>query len=66
MADTVQANIRVPAEAKELIARLGRKLRDDPGFIDQLAALVDGADAPDLSDRLAQIEARLAALEAGR
>ena len=66
MAETVQANIRVPAEAKDLIGRLGRKLRDEPDFLERLTALVDGPTGPDLADRLAQIEARLAALEASQ
>jgi hypothetical protein len=63
MAETVQVNIRVQPEAKDIIARLGRKLRDDPAFLDRLTALVDGPTGPDLTDRLAEIEARLAALE---
>jgi len=66
MAETVQVNIRVPAEAKDLISKLGQRLRSDPDFIDQLAALLDGGTDPDLAERLERIEARLAALEAGR
>lgn len=63
MAETDQINIRVPSEAKELIRKLGRRLRDEPDFLERLAALVDGDDSPDLAERLARIEARLAALE---
>lgn len=66
MAETVQVNIRVPAEAKDLIGKLGRRLRDDPEFLDRLAALLDGPTDPDLADRLAAMEARIAALEANR
>lgn len=66
MAETVQVNIRVPAEAKDLIGRLGKRLRDEPEFLDRLADLVGGDAIPGLGDRLTRIEARLAALEGGK
>lgn len=64
MAETVQVNIRVPEEARDVIGRLGQRLRKEPDFLDQLIALVDGDAGGELVTRLEQIEARLAALEA--
>ena len=64
MAETVQVNIRVPEEAKDVITRLGFRLRKEPEFLERLIVLVDGLAEPDVAERLARIEARLAILEA--
>lgn len=62
MSETVQANIRVPAETRDLLTRIGARLRADPSFADQLEALLaDDATATGLSlaERMARIEEHL-------
>lgn len=65
-----QINVRAPEEARKTLQRLGAHLRDSPEFLSKLEAFLDdyegGAAGPTVADRLAQIEARVAALEAGR
>lgn len=68
--DHPQINVRAPKDARATLLRIGGHLRTDPAFLAKLDAFLNHyegkADLPDLPDRLAQIEARLAALEAGR
>lgn len=63
MSETKQVNIRVPDEARDVLARIGARLRTDPGFVAQLESYLDTlddqtADAT-LADRVARIEAHL-------
>lgn len=64
---TPQINVRAPEEARKTLQRLGGLLRDNADFLETLEAFLDeydgSADKPNMSDRLAQIEARLASLE---
>lgn len=48
----------------ELIGRIVARFRVDPGFADRLETLLADAAADPLADRLAEVERRLAALEA--
>lgn len=62
MSETVQANIRVPAEARDVLTRIGARLRADPSFADQLEVLLaEDATATGLSlaERMARIEEHL-------
>ena len=73
MADTKapapQTNVRAPIEARDTLLRLGGLLRSDPDFLPKLQAFLDGYEGitacPILPDRVADLERRLAALEAG-
>jgi len=63
MSETKQVNIRVPDEARDVLARIGARLRTDPGFVAQLEGYLDTlddqtADAT-LADRVARIEQHL-------
>lgn len=63
MSDTKQVNIRVPDEARDVLARIGARLRAEPGFAAQLESYLDTlddqtADAT-LADRVARIEEHL-------
>ncbi|WP_045393669.1 hypothetical protein [Falsirhodobacter sp. alg1] len=64
---TPQINVRAPEDARKTLQRLGGLLRDNADFLATLEAFLDeydrSANKPNISDRLAQIEARLAALE---
>ena len=66
MSETVQVNIRVPAEARDVLTRIGARLRADPSFADQLEALL-AEDAPatglSLAERMARIEEHLGIAE---
>jgi hypothetical protein len=66
MADLEQANVRVPAEAKEAIARLARYLREDKGFLPRLKRFLDEEQDPAvgglLSQRIDRLEEKLAAV----
>ncbi|WP_151720471.1 hypothetical protein [Gemmobacter serpentinus] len=59
-----QINIRAPEEAREVLLRVGTLIRNDPAFIHSLQRFLDGQGDDGLAERLAKIEARLAAVEA--
>jgi hypothetical protein len=65
-----QINVRAPEEARKALQQLGAHLRNNPDFLGKLEAFLNDYEAdaagPTMADRLAQIEDRLAALEAGR
>lgn len=65
-----QINVRAPAEARDALLRAGGFLRADPEFLGKLQAFLEdyesGAAGPTVTDRLAALEARMRALEAGR
>lgn len=64
MAELVQANARVPEAARPILLSVAARLRDAPGFLDQLQAfLADEAGGSPWADRIVAIEGRLAALE---
>lgn len=73
MADTKapapQTNVRAPIEARDTLLRIGGLLRGDPDFLPKLQAFLDGYEGitadPTLPDRVADLERRIAALEAG-
>ncbi len=65
MSAWAQINVRAPEEAREVLLRVGTLIRKDPAFIQTLQRILDGEDSQALAERLAQIEARLAALEGG-
>jgi len=62
-----QINVRAPEEARKTLQRLGGHLRDTPEFLGKLEAFLDdyegGAAGPSVTDRLADLEARVARLE---
>ena len=64
-----QVNVRAPIEAKDTLLRVGRLIRGTPDFLPKLQAFLDSYEGETLDqslvDRLARIEARLAALEGG-
>ncbi|MFC6199137.1 hypothetical protein [Ponticaulis profundi] len=64
---TPQINVRAPEEARKTLQRLGGHLRDNPEFLGKLEAFLDdyegGAAGPTVTDRLADLEARVARLE---
>ena len=64
-----QFNVRVPDHVRDVLSRIATRLREDPRFVDQLQGLLDTADdttaGPSLAERVAAIEARLNAMEAG-
>ena len=66
---SVQVNLRAPEEARDLLQRVAARLRHDPAFHGQLEQFLRDLDddtiTPTLADRVARIEARLAALEGG-
>ena len=72
MADTKapqpQTNVRAPIEARDTLLRIGGLLRGDPDFLGKLQAFLDSYEGitsdPTLPDRVADLERRLAALEA--
>lgn len=74
MADTKapapQTNVRAPLEARDSLLRIGGLLRGDPDFLPKLQAFLDEyegvAAEPTLPERLADLERRIAALEAGK
>lgn len=65
-----QTNVRAPLEARDTLLRIGQHLRADPAFLDRLKDFLDefetGRANPSLARRLADLEARLARLEAGQ
>lgn len=62
-----QINVRAPEEARKTLQRVGGFLRDNPEFLGRLEAFLDdyegGAAGPSVTDRLADLEARVARLE---
>ena len=62
-----QVNIRVPDDAREALLQVGARLRADPGFLEHLQAFLAQCDdptaSPTLAKRVADLEARMAALE---
>ena len=69
MTAQAQVNIRVPEAARDVLLKVGAKLRQDPAAVEALeaflASLDDPTATPALADRVAALEARLAKLEAG-
>lgn len=65
-----QINVRAPEEARKTLQRLGGHLRDNPEFLGKLEAFLDdhesGAAGLSVTERLADLEARMAAFEAGK
>lgn len=65
-----QTNVRAPKEARETLLRIGGLLRGDPAFLARLQSFLDeyegGTAGPDLAQRVADLEARMAALEGGK
>lgn len=61
-----QTNVRAPLEARETLLRVGAHLRADPAFLDKLKDFLDDFEAtgsgPSVADRLATLEAQVAAL----
>lgn len=68
MANTVQINVRLPEEAREVMLRLASRLRDDPSALDALERFVDGlgpiGGGLTLSERVARLEAIVAKMGA--
>lgn len=64
MARIEQVNIRIPVEARSVISRIARRLREDHGFIHRLRRFMDEEEntvgAALLSERVAKIEGNLA------
>ncbi|MBJ3777875.1 hypothetical protein [Acuticoccus mangrovi] len=63
----VQANARVPEEARPVLLAVAARLRDEPDFLARLNALLeDDAAATRWADRFEALEQRIQALEAER
>lgn|GEM_PF-3715773 len=68
---TNQMNMRVPEHARDLMRRIARMLRDNPELAVDLSSFLDERDggrmvAGTVAARLADIEARLEAMETGK
>lgn len=63
MTAAVQVNVRAPEDSREVLLRVASLLRSDPSFHASLTAFLDGQADGGMAERLARIEARLAALE---
>lgn len=65
-----QTNVRAPLEARDSLLRIGALLRGDSDFLPKLQAFLDGYEGissdPTLPERVAELERRLTALEAGQ
>lgn len=61
MAETVQVNVRVPEEAREVMIKMAARLRDDPLFFIALNRFLDDigpvAEGLTLTERVAKLEA---------
>lgn len=62
---TVQANVRVAADDKPLIAMVAARLRSDAGFRDKLAAILENRAGPELVDRVKKLEEQVSWLLSG-
>lgn len=63
-----QTNVRAPIEARDTLLRIGGLLRGDPAFLARLRDFLDEYEGDEpagltLGERVARLEARLAALE---
>ena len=60
---TPQVNIRVPEDAREVLLRVGARLRTDPAFTTQLRRFMDVLDdptvTPTVADRVGLLEDRV-------
>lgn len=67
---TPQINVRAPEEARPVLQRIAALMRDDPAFVAQLSAYLDGLDDGTVDDtiaaRVARLESRLDALVGGK
>jgi hypothetical protein len=65
MNKTVQTNVRVAQSDRALIVTLAQRLRNDPGFRDQVKALLDDSHGSVLSDRVKKLEQEVGRLLSG-
>ena len=56
MDKTVQANVRVAQSDRALIVTLAQRLRNDPGFREQVKALLEDDRSSVLSERVKKLE----------
>jgi hypothetical protein len=61
----VQTNVRVAPNDRALIVTMAQRLRSDPGFRDQVKALLDDSRAAVLSDRVKKLEEQVGWLLSG-
>jgi hypothetical protein len=65
MDKTVQTNVRVAQSDRTLIVTLAQRLRSEPGFRDQVKALLDDGRGAVLSDRVKKLEQQVGWLLSG-
>jgi hypothetical protein len=65
MEKTVQTNVRVAQSDRALIVTLAQRLRSDPGFRDQVQALLDDNHGSVLADRVKKLEQQVGWLLSG-
>ena len=65
MDKTVQTNVRVAQGDRTLIVTLAQRLRNEPGFRDQVKALLDDSRGGVLSDRVKKLEQQVGWLLSG-
>ena len=65
MNKTVQTNVRVAQSDRALIVTLAQRVRNDPGFRDQVKALLDDSHGSVLSDRVKKLEQEVGRLLSG-
>ena len=67
---TEQVNVRVPPEAKDVILRIARLLREDIAIVGKLELYLEEVTAtgigPALAERMERLERRVETLETGR
>jgi len=65
MEKTVQTNVRVAQSDRTLIVTLAQRLRNEPGFREQVRALLDDGRSLALSDRVKKLEQQVGRLISG-
>jgi len=62
---TIQTNVRVAPEDKEVILGIAARLRSEPGFREKLVALLNDRAGPAVTERLDKLEEQVAWLQSG-